>query len=477
MLRRLVQAAEGAGLRLHLVGGPVRDLLLDREIRDVDLLVEPIGAEADPQRDAPAKRVAEAAMQPGARIVAHGRFGTVRLEEEGAHVDLASARTERYRRPGALPEVELASLDDDLGRRDFSVNAMSIALAAPARGATTSVHDPLGGLADLEARQLRVLHERSFHDDPTRALRAARLGSRLDFRLARSSRAALRSALRDGAFGAVSGERFRRELQRCFGDARLGLNPAAALRSLAQWHVLAALEPGLDLPREAIAPLRRFGRFVAEPVWKSAATPPWQAGLAIWLAPLAPGLRRRTLDRLSIRGDAAERIAGFPKLRDRLRPRLRSARGRGAVDVLLAPLSEDSLQALWAWSEPAERKRLVRWAAEDRPRRSLLGGADVTALGLQGPDVGRVLARTRSAYLDGEVANREEALALARELAQPGRAARPRRRPAARKTKGARKKGAAASPRAVAAPEHVSKKAAGTAKKKAGAKARKRART
>ena len=448
LVRRVVAAADAEGLEAHLVGGPVRDLLLGREIRDVDLLVAPadVPPEAPPGAtdDSPAQALAERACAPGGRVVAHGRFGTVRLEEEGAHVDLASARTERYRRPGALPDVELATIDADLARRDFSVNAMTIPLAGIAPGERTHLNDPLGGLADLEASRLRVLHERSFHDDPTRALRAARLGARLGFTLGRSSRSALRGALRDGAFGGVSGERLRREVQRCFSDARLGLNPAAALRLLEQWHVLPALEPGLGLPREAIAPLRRFGRFVEAPLWKTGATPAWQAGMAIWLAALPAGLGRRTLGRLSIRGDVAQRVAGFGRLRDRVLPKLAAMRGRGGVDELLAPLAEDAVEALWAWSDPAERRRIVRWAAEDRPRRSPLTGADVTALGLSGPAVGRVLARVRSAVLDGEVANREEALALATELAQRGAKPSPRRR---RKAAGRRKK-AARTPRA-----------------------------
>ncbi len=453
MVRRLVANANDAELRVYLVGGPVRDLLLGRAIRDVDLLVESAGDDVDPSQDAPAMALAEQARSASGRVVAHGRFGTVRLEEDGAHVDLASARKETYKRPGALPDVERAGLDEDLLRRDFSVNAMAIPLQGSPEAGTTRVHDPLGGLADLEARRLRVLHDRSFHDDPTRALRAARLGARLDFGLARGTRSALRDALRDGAFGGVSGERFRREVQRCFSDARLGLNPAAALRLLARWHVLPALEPGLDLPREAITPLRRFGRFVAEPLWKSGATPPWQAGMAIWLSALPSPLARRTLARLSIRGEVAKRITDFAKLRESILGRLAKARGRGAVDELLAPIHEDALEALWACSEPAERRRVVRWAAEDRPRRSPLTGADVTALGLAGPDVGRVLARVRAAHLDGDVANREEALALATELAQ--RPERPKRRPVRAKAKRQGGK-AAAKPAARASPKKKS---------------------
>ena len=275
-----------------------------------------------------------------------------------------------------------------------------------------------GALVDLRERRLSVLHERSFHDDPTRALRAARLCPRLGFRLARRARSALSDAMRDGAFGAVSGERFRREIEKLFSDASLGLDPAAALRRLSEWHVLGALEPGLELPRAVVTPLRRLGRSIEEPPWRFARHRPWVAGLALWLAELTPTLRRRTLERLSVRGETASRIADFRRVRDRAAQKLARSRGRGAVDAVLGELDEEQVIALHAFGAPAVRRRIVRWAAEDRSRRPSLTGADLVALGLEGAAIGRVLARVRAAHLDGALANREEALALARELAR-----------------------------------------------------------
>jgi tRNA nucleotidyltransferase (CCA-adding enzyme) len=273
-------------------------------------------------------------------------------------------------------------------------------------------------MRDLGDRRLRVLHPRSFHDDPTRALRAARLAQRLHFALTRDSRSALRSALRDGAFGRVSGDRLRREFVKLFDDARIGLDPSRALRLLADWHVLGALEPGLTLEPQVVAPLRRIGRAVAAPPWTAPRWRPWVSGLAVWLAPLRPALRRRTLLRLGVRGAQAERIAEFPKARDGWLRALERARGRGAIDAILGDLDEESLHALDAWAAPALRRRIARYAAEDRARRTPIGGADLVALGLSGPAVGRALERIRAAHLDGVVKTREDALALARELSQ-----------------------------------------------------------
>ena len=204
--------ADARGATVYLVGGPVRDLLLDRAVLDVDLMVaggDDAGAEAI------GRAVAQAA---GLEAVAHDRFGTLSVRAEPLGVDFATLRREVYARPGALPEVGPGTLEEDLHRRDFSVNAMAIRLSGVGDGGEMELIDLEDGRADLAARTLRVLHDRSFHDDPTRALRAARLAARLGFRLSRGSRGLLRDALRDGVFGAVSGDRLRREIEKLFED-------------------------------------------------------------------------------------------------------------------------------------------------------------------------------------------------------------------------------------------------------------------
>ncbi|UCE85863.1 MAG: CCA tRNA nucleotidyltransferase [Deltaproteobacteria bacterium] len=427
--RPLVEAVLGTarreGYAVHLVGGPVRDLLRDVRVRDVDLIVET-------RQGRGAIELAQSAAPPNARVVAHGRFGTVRMElpdVPDGRVDLATVRAESYARPGALPEVRPATLEADLRRRDFTVNAMAIPLTPAARRGRPDVIDVEDGRRDLESHTLRVLHPRSFHDDPTRALRAARFAARLSFTLSRGSRSALRDALRDGVFGNVSGERFRREFENLFEDAqREGADPAAALRLLDAWHVLGALEPGLALPRPAVAPLRRLGRALAQPPWPTVRIRPWVAGLAVWLATLDPGLRGRALRRIAVRGEIRARIAGFRRERDAWLRSLARSRGRGAIDAVLSSVDEESLLALHASAPSPLRRRIARFASEDRRRRPPVRGDDLLAAGLSGPVVGRALARIRIEYLDGRVKTREEALAVAREVERRGRRSGPRKR-------------------------------------------------
>ena len=417
LVRAVLAAADADGVSVLLVGGPVRDLLLGRPLVDVDLLVE----DPDPTR---AGELALRAAPEGAKLVRHEKFGTAALRTAETTIDFATVRSESYAHPGALPTVAPGDLDADLARRDFSVNALAIPLSRAARGRHPEIVDRVGGLDDLAARRLRVLHRRSFHDDPTRALRAARLAPRLGFSLGPRTRTALRGALRDGCFGPVSGDRLRRELERVFDDAPRGLDPTRALRALHDWHVLGALEPGLVLPPAAQLPLRRLGRAIAAPPWKPGRWRPWITGTALWLAPLASALRRRTLRRFAVRGAAAGRVVELPRAVERAARGLARARGRGAIDALLGGLGEEELFGVFAASDSAVRRRVARYAAEDRHRPLPVNGDDLVAAGLAGPVVGRALERIRIAWLDGAVKTPEEALALAHEVARRKRRAK-----------------------------------------------------
>ena len=399
LVERIAAAGERLALGVHLVGGPVRDLLLGRPLVDVDLLVEGSRPEA-------ALVLARAAVRGDERIVAHARFGTVSVLAPAGVVDLARARAETYAADGALPTVRAGTLEEDLRRRDFSVNALAVPLNGLARAGRPALVDLVGGRRDLAARTLRILHARSFHDDPTRAFRAARFAARLGFRLERGSRSALAAACRAGAFDAVSGERFRAELERSFAAAQT--DPGEVLGRLAGFGVLRALVPGLGVPRAA---LRWLGLLLAAPP-PGLAPDPLLAGLMSWLAPAAPPLRRRTLARLGVSGRPAARVLAFPALARRLGRALARPASRGADDARLHALPPEELLALAAGAPAAVRRRILRHANEDRAVVLPVDGSDLVTLGLAGPAIGRTLVALRRACLDGAVADREQALAF-----------------------------------------------------------------
>ncbi|MDN5326676.1 MAG: hypothetical protein PWP41_1372 [Moorella sp. (in: firmicutes)] len=218
ILARARKIARLKGQRVYLVGGTIRDLLLGRPDVDLDLVVEGNGL----------LLARELARQLGGRLVYHERFLTATIYWAGERVDVVTARQEYYPRPGALPEVDAATLAEDLARRDFSINAMALPLTAREMG---ELRDPFNGRADLAAGKIRVLHQASFRDDPTRILRGVRLGTRLHFQLAGETRELAREALAAGYLELVSPRRFWQEFILLLKEPR----PVAA------WEALLAL--------------------------------------------------------------------------------------------------------------------------------------------------------------------------------------------------------------------------------------------
>jgi tRNA nucleotidyltransferase (CCA-adding enzyme) len=384
-------AAEATSLPVYLVGGAVRDLLLGRPTLDADLVVEGDGA-------AFGRALARAL---GGRLVVHRAFGTAEVFVDDRVLDIATARRERYPYPGALPEVEPASIVEDLERRDFTVNAMALRLAPPPGG---ELLDPCGGRDDVEAALLRVLHDASFLDDPTRLLRGVRYAARLAFRLEPRTEALARAACTREVVWSVGGTRLRDALALLLGeDAGIVLG---ALRVLDGLGGLAAVHPGLDTgpataERLAGWEASRAAR-PAEPV------EPWRARLGIIARGLEPADLDALLEALALsRSDAAAVRAVA-----RARPPL-PARPSALADAL-ADLPAEALLA-HAVDEP---EAVALSLDELRGRRPQLTGDDLQReLGI-GPSVtlGAILRELRRRVLDGELTTREAELAAARRL-------------------------------------------------------------
>lgn len=191
------EVAREKDCRPFLVGGPVRDLFLGRQSIDLDLTLETGGSTL---ARALAKRI-------DGRVRSFPQFLTYKVTADGfPEIDIATARKERYRQPGSLPAVTAGRLKDDLLRRDFAINAIALDLLEE------KIHDPAGGRQDIEARHVRVLHDRSFIDDPTRIFRAVRLATRLGFALEAKTSEWMHEAIEGGALQTVSRERIWREL-------------------------------------------------------------------------------------------------------------------------------------------------------------------------------------------------------------------------------------------------------------------------
>jgi tRNA nucleotidyltransferase (CCA-adding enzyme) len=385
---------------VDLVGGAVRDLLLGRTPLELDVVVaeEPdLFARELASSSGLARGPANAA---GPRLTQHDRFGTALVEWDGARVDIAARRAESYPSPGALPEVRSGTVEEDLERRDFTVNAISLALGNRRRGELRAVEH---AFADLDAGRLRVLHERSFLDDPTRLLRLWRYAARLHFEPEERTAALAREALRARALATVSGSRIGTEL-------RLALREPDALASvlaLEQGGVLGAIDPGLRLavPEHSVRAALRL-------------LPPDGDRAVLLLAALllwsGDGHARELLDELDFTAPTRERVSDTVCLAPDLPERLEAAtcpselaaaaRGAPAEALALAGALADE-RGLDAAAEAARR-----WLGELRNVRLKITGDDLLDAGLTaGPDIGRRLQAVLEMRLDGTVGDSADA--------------------------------------------------------------------
>jgi tRNA nucleotidyltransferase (CCA-adding enzyme) len=338
---------DAAGPGTHLVGGAVRDLLRGVQPRELDVAVEGDTG---------------ALLQAlGGTPVHHDRFGTADLVVGECHYDVAMTRAETYPGPGALPEVRAAGLAEDLLRRDFTVNALALGLA------DGELRSAPHALEDLREGVLRVLHDGSFRDDPTRLWRLARYRARLGFRIEEHTARLAAEAVRAGALATVSGTRIGNELRLALAEE----DPVAALQSAAQL----GLAPWLDVDRDRV---------------------------------------QRTLELLDGEGDRALAVLatvardvtglGFTAAQART---VTQAAALHALDLSGAP---SSMTARAFEGVPAEAvaaagsPEAARWLRTDRHRRLRITGDDLLAAGIPaGPEIGRRLQAARDALLDGRV--------------------------------------------------------------------------
>jgi tRNA nucleotidyltransferase (CCA-adding enzyme) len=367
---------------VFLVGGAVRDLILGREPPELDLTVE--GA------------AGELARVLGGTVVAHESFGTCKVLLDGHRYDIATARTESYEAPGALPRVEPATLREDLGRRDFTVNA----IAMPLGGARAGTLEALpGALEDLAARTLRVLHDESFLDDPTRLWRLCRYAGRLRFSIEPHTRELALAATRSGALDTVSGARTGAEL-------RLLAREDDPLASFAVAHEL-----GLD---RALHP--RFG--LNDPGLARAALellPPEGRRDLLVLAAASEDVPqaelRQLLERLAFRAADRERIVAVA---GGARP-LSRALARARSPAQIAAAANDAPPELVALAGAhGAADRAAAWLETLRHVVLEIDGGDLLAAGVpRGPLIGRALQAALRAKLDGRVHGRDDELSEA----------------------------------------------------------------
>lgn len=368
--------------RTCLVGGAVRDAILGvPHGPDLDLVVEGDAI-------ALARSLGRAL---GGRVLAHERFGTARVEfAHGRHMDLVTARRETYARPGALPDVTPGTLHDDLGRRDFTVNAIAFVLHGEGAGGLLDPHD---GAADIRAERIRLIREGAFREDPSRLVRglryAARLGFRMDGATEEQARAVAPSVDLDAS--------------RVADEAARMLDEVTAPLALAMGRALGLGWPDPDDRREDR--LQALPGALARP--GAPAPPAWALRLGLGVLPAA--VRASAMPQWA-RAVAAEVREGLA-----MAPRVASASRPSEVDAVL----QGTAAAVQVGALVGGGEQVATWWAQWRDSAPVVNGSDLVAAGVPaGPAIGRALRAVRAAVLDGAIGGRDEQLALALECAR-----------------------------------------------------------
>jgi len=387
-MERLLRVLDGLP-PAYLVGGAVRDLMLGEPVVDVDLAVEGDGP----------RTARELAARLGGDLVPHERFRTATVRAGTLAFDIAATRSETYPEPGALPMVRPAGLDEDLGRRDFAINAMAAALQGDELG---HLHDPHGGSADLGARVVRVLHDRSFVDDPTRLLRAVRYEVRLDFKMDEPTEELAKESARRGALATVSGPRIRDELLDLLAEH-------AAPRGVARLVELGLLETlggGLDGDAGLVASAKLGASETgADPALTALAALVGSEPDAVWV------------ESLGLRADERDAVLRAARKAPQLAKTVRDDLPDSVIHALLHCEHLETLALTLAHGAPGGP--ILRYLADLRAVRLEITGDDLVEAGIMpSAALGRALEETLRKKLDGELAGREEELRFALEVAR-----------------------------------------------------------
>jgi len=407
-VQRLIAAArevaDQLGASVYLVGGMVRDMLLERANEDVDLVVEGDGI-------AFAEALAEAL---DGRAHPHLPFLTAVITlPDGLRIDVASARTEFYRTPAALPEVATSLIRQDLYRRDFTINSLAVVLSGERYG---ELVDFFGGRMDIQRKEIRVLHSLSFIDDPTRALRAVRYSRRLGFTIAPDTRNLISTALEEGVFESLSGQRLRRELEILLAEP----HPTPALALIADLGLLPAICPELRWSEEARSYLMEVEGQLAWYQLEELGVPPEPWILFLGGLALSAGSEAmlELAERLQLGGSTRGLFLALPAAVDEIKAVANSGLSLSQQAQVLEQHPAEAL--LLAMSDlPLQSRRSLANAAVAAVRVQLpVSGQNLLDGGVSpGPHIGRALRLTRDALIDDMIAA-EDALTWALETAR-----------------------------------------------------------
>ncbi len=413
LLKNIGNLANSVDYRAFVVGGLVRDLELGVKNLDLDIVVE---------GDA-IKLGQELAKELGASLVIHRRFGTCSvITKDRFKIDLATARKEIYEHPAALPKVQFSSLKDDLIRRDFTVNAMAISINKDSFG---QLIDFFNGEEDLSAGRIRVMHDGSFIDDPTRIFRAVRFESRFAFRIDAHTEELIKTAIKKEMFDKVAPQRIRDEIELILKEK----DPLKSLKRMAQLDELRFLHPGMKLSAQMV---RLYGLIDKICAWyngsafRKRSIEKWLMYLMALTRPLSYKETVSFCDKFSLRRGEKIRMVSYKKDAGKILEKLASKKSLlpSKIYCLLEPLSFEVILMIAAEAESGRGpgKKLVTRRIEDFFRkyngmRISVKGEDLQSLGLKPcPEFKTIMKKVLYEKLDGKLKNKNDEIGYAKKI-------------------------------------------------------------
>lgn len=406
LLERVAQVGERRDMSVYVVGGFVRDLLLNIPNQDIDVVAEGDGIPF-------AVHLAE---EFGGAVKSHEKFGTsVVTLPDGCRIDVATARVEYYQHPGALPTVEKGSVTSDLFRRDFTINCMAVKLTGVD---AFCLIDFFNAAADLKNREIHILHDLSFIDDPCRLFRAIRFEQRFGFKIGKQTESLMRAAIKKRAVDSLSGTRLFNEIKLLVKEKR----PMHCIRRMRELDLLQFVSPEMLKDREEVETLERLGSVFS---WASTITLPrepeiWRVYFLALFYFLEEDAFLKAADRLQL---SARMKNSLERDRTTCRASLRRLQFQKEwepkeVCRTFADLSIDAVIFLVALSSSSEIKRyaniyFTQYQGKSQPS---LTGDDLVKMGMNpGPVFQSVFDALREARVMGRVKTREEEVALVEE--------------------------------------------------------------
>ncbi len=394
ILKTAGEVAERMGVNVYLVGGSVRDLLLGQANLDIDLVIEGDGI----------LFAKELSAKLHARSRPHPRFGTAQVIHEGLKLDVATARTEYYESPAALPKVETSSIKKDLYRRDFTINTLAIKLNQKDFG---TLIDFFGGQRDLKEKTIRVLHNLSYVEDPTRAFRAVRFAERFGFKLSKHTANLIKSAIKMNLFEKLSGSRLYEELLIAFKET----NPVKTLEKLSDYELLKVIHKHLVFDEKLEARLSSMYETLA---WYDLLylEEKAEAGILYLMALLShldDNDRKEALERLSapsnLRGVILNSISGSGEILRKL-----PLHDPANLYHLLADASIEIILFSMAITKDVHKKKDISHFLVDLKKvKPFLKGSDLKKLGIQqGPVYSLILKELLDEKLRGKLKSDED---------------------------------------------------------------------